>query len=741
MSFSLVNKVKWAGADTGTSAAIDTTGADLLVLFTSRFGSNALTPSDSKGCTWHGKTEQASASCRSQLFYATKKDVGFSVGTGHTFTWPSATWYGSCELLAFSGSDFTVDPFDQQNGATTTSGTTLSAGSVTPSTSGQLIVTAVSSLGSTHTISTGITAVEDSFDYLAGNYVGGGAAWKEHTSGAINPQWGWTTTSDASATIATFKAGIAGNLARNVTAENVKIRDIATGDRPGGSIVPTLLVEVELSGAGSGWTNIVADVLRPYGVTVRHGIQGSGPGDLVASTGTARFALDNSTQNSAATVGYYSLYHPSKRSGWALGIGCRVRATDATTGVTSTRFVGRIDAIDPAPGIHRERAVVVTAADWMDEAARWVLTPEVGEQVEKRADEILTAILAQMPRQPTATSFDTGTETYPYALDQSGSQPALSEFVKLANSEFGLIYQKADGTLKFEARHSRLLHTTNDFNVPEIRLQDLHLPSTRDEIINTVRVTTHPKIVDPLPTTIVYDQANVIEISASDTKFLLGSYRDPVTGDPIGATDVQTQVSGVDYIANTQNDGAGTNISSNMVVVVTKGQGGVRFSITNNSGGTAYLTTNHLYGRGIYDRGTVTSEARNATSVSINGERVVNFDMDYQDNDEIGQGAANYILLKYGTAFAQARSVRVVATTSTILTQLLVRDISDRVGFVETVTGLSSDSFINGSEWRILPSGHVEVVWTLAPAYDPFAGLYWILGTSTLGVNTILAPF
>src|SRR6185295_10526803 len=140
---------------------------------------------------------------------------------------------------------------------------------------------------------------------------------------------------------------------------------------------------------------------------------------------TASFTLRNDARNSGGLLGYYSPSHVNKRSGWGLGIGCRIRWTDPNTATTWTRFVGRIDAIDPTEGLYGERRVRVSVADWLDEAARWTLTPAIGEQVGQRVDQILTAILAQMPRQPTATSFDVGADAFAYALVTS--QSALSE--------------------------------------------------------------------------------------------------------------------------------------------------------------------------------------------------------------------------------------------------------------------------------------------------------------------------
>lgn len=536
---------------------------------------------------------------------------------------------------------------------------------------------------------------------------------------------------------------VAKNAGGSTTGSIWSFTTAAGGAVASGLVKPTLIVEAELSGEGAGWTDMTRDVVRPFGVRIRHGIQGSSPRDLVSPAAIANFTLNNSVTNTAHLVGYYSPNHANCRSGWRKGIACRIRFQNPNTGAYATRFVGYVDAINPEPGIRGPRVVSVTLADWFDEAARFVIPPSVGVQVGKRWDEILTAIIGEMAVQPTATSFDVGIESYEYALDTvTGSkQYALSEFAKLASSEYGQIYQKADGTVRAEGRHSRLLNLTSVWTITENELRALSLPSTRQEIINKVLVTIHPKIVDPLPTTVVYEQQNVIEIPSGETQFLLGSFRDPVTGDSIGAVDVQTQVSGVDFIGNTSADGAGTDISSSLVVAVEVGPNGASFNVTNNNAATAYLTANRLYGRGIYDRASEQYQSLDSVSIGQNGDHALELDMYYQSDDDVGQGAADYIKTRYSSAFAQARAGRVVARTSTVLAQLLARDISDRVTITESVTASAGDYFINGEELRLTPAGLLEADYIFAPAYDPHAGLYWILGTSTLGTDTLPAPF
>jgi hypothetical protein len=340
-------------------------------------------------------------------------------------------------------------------------------------------------------------------------------------------------------------------------------------------------------------------------------------------------------------------------------------------------------------------------------------------------------------------SLDAGGGAFPFALDSSASaqQPALSEFQKLAHSDFALIYIKADGTFRFEGRHARLLDTTVTWTISDADLQSLDVPSTRGEVLNTLRVVTHPKRVDTDPTTTVYDQANVLAFGPGETKTLLGSFRDPDTGDTIGATQVQDISATTDYLANSREDGMGTDHTADMDVVVSVGPSGARFDITNNAADTVYLTQLQLRGKGVYDRSQVLHEARDSASVTTNGEHAVVFDMPYQGSDSVGAGCADYLLTKYADPFAVVRSITVTAKTTANLTQVLTRDISDRLSVDETVTGVASEVFINGVELTVLPTGHLEATYVLAPAADPQSGLYWILGTSVLGTDTVPSPF
>ena len=199
------------GANGGTTAAMSTSGATLIVLVASELVSGTpCTPSDSQTNTYTGLTAQANASeTRVRLWYVAAPSTS---GT-HTFTCAGTNHYPTVTVMAFNG--VAASPFDQQNGAQSDNGalTTLATGSVTPTEDNELVVTGIavgnSAFGGTPTVS-GYTVAEF-MNYQGGTAVGGALAYViQTTATATDPTWVWTNGGRPAAAVATFKAAAAG---------------------------------------------------------------------------------------------------------------------------------------------------------------------------------------------------------------------------------------------------------------------------------------------------------------------------------------------------------------------------------------------------------------------------------------------------------------------------------------------------------------------------------------------------
>lgn len=494
-----------------------------------------------------------------------------------------------------------------------------------------------------------------------------------------------------------------------------------------------VMVEMEFSGPGGGWTEITEDVLGPPGIKIRRGIRGSGINDRVAATGTAELVLNNAN-NSAGLTGYYSPDHANKRSGFAVGAGVRISA-DHAIGAHSTRyvlFVGTIDRIRPAPGYGGVRGTAITCVDYMEELARFKVR-EIAAQTSKRADEILETVLAAMPRPPVSTDLDEGTDTYSFALDAPGT--ALAECGKLARSEQGYIFQKRDGAIRFEARTFRIRKSGSTFT-PEIEALSAVRDTTR--VTNFVQATARPRRSGTTATAVLATLREPVYVLPDGSVTIRMPYTDPdQSGLRVAGTDFQSLVSGTDYQMGTLPDG-GLDVTSDFTVTPNTGAYEVKFVVTNNGSAGAYVNTLQQRGRVLFNLDPVTAEAEDASSIASYGERAESIDMPYQEEHAVAKAVADYTLALYKDPFTGLESITLKSSRSDAqMAAVLGLDVSSMVRVSESVTGLSKLYFINGVALELYGNLVAKATWTLAPADED---TYFTIGVSTIGGTDGIAP-
>lgn len=159
-----------------TSASVDTTGANLIVLAVCGYLSNP-TPTDSKGNTWTLMTTNDGAmSARVRMYYC----VSPTVGSGHTFS--SGAAYASIGAIALSGMS---GGLDVQSAGAATSSTTSAPGSITTTQANTVLVscTGFDVTGTTVSIDNSLT-ITDQIDNSGGNYYGFAMSYKVLTATA-----------------------------------------------------------------------------------------------------------------------------------------------------------------------------------------------------------------------------------------------------------------------------------------------------------------------------------------------------------------------------------------------------------------------------------------------------------------------------------------------------------------------------------------------------------------------------
>lgn len=178
MAYALLGHTDASGVSGYTTSAIDTTGADLIVLIYVDNTGGAL--SDNQSNTWNTTppTRYFIFGEGIQIYYAL---CSGKTSATHTFTVTGTNTFSALAVLSFSGSAAT--PFDQENGVQGAD----QPGSVTPSEDNELIVAGFGwqVAGVTITSVTGMT-IGDQID--AGAAAGVASAYKiQTTAAALNP--------------------------------------------------------------------------------------------------------------------------------------------------------------------------------------------------------------------------------------------------------------------------------------------------------------------------------------------------------------------------------------------------------------------------------------------------------------------------------------------------------------------------------------------------------------------------
>ncbi len=230
-----------------------------------------------------------------------------------------------------------------------------------------------------------------------------------------------------------------------------------------------------------------------------------------------------------------------------------VNVTGAGTGgecsIDYPQFIGKITGIRTAPGSAGVRGTYVTVSDWLNEAAKEILTGlELMDNA--RGHELVEAVLDVMSHQPADTDLDEGLDVYAFAFDSIG-KTAHAEFARIARSGYDLLFLKADGTLRYENRDYRFAHNLTADVVVDGAMMEMSPDVDVERIVNRVVGTAHPRAVDQA-FSVLYSLQDKPLFSPGQTRTFRGKYTDAANaGEKVGAIDVQTPVSGVDFTADT----------------------------------------------------------------------------------------------------------------------------------------------------------------------------------------------
>lgn len=486
-----------------------------------------------------------------------------------------------------------------------------------------------------------------------------------------------------------------------------------------------LLLEAKFD--GTNWEDISEDVMK--GVSSSYGMGGNDIKDRVANTGTLMFTLKNSESNSANLLGYYSPGNANCRTGFNVGLPVRIRFL--FDGIYWVNWIGEIipGGINVTTGVKKERTTEVVCNDWFYHATNHKLN-EISYATNKRADEGITSILADMVAQPVSTSFDVGNYTFTSVFgDLRPGTPAIAALQRLVTSERGYLYLR-DGVLVFENNtHRDTITNTTEVALPSALCGKILLESgdslllesgdsllkedttpisfdntmfasskaSSDLLYNRVINTAYPQT--EFSGTLAATKTR-IELPAGETKtgIVLG-YVDPDSSAiKVSLKSYTTPSSGTDYTMNAERDGSGANITADLVATYYVYADKTLVDIENTGliDGYVYL---QLRGVGIRNFDPISKQLDDATSQSAYGIIEASVLMPYQNDPIIADAYASFDLSNYKDPHPMLKSVTFKTNDDEKRQLFLASKIGDRINIKETISGIDDDYFIYKIDW------------------------------------------
>lgn len=429
-------------------------------------------------------------------------------------------------------------------------------------------------------------------------------------------------------------------------------------------------ITVHMKDSDGAWQDMSSDVLQDPPLTIESGIRGVGPLDLVADTGIATFALDNSSNNTGGLASYYTPGSSDCRAGFAEGT--EIKITFTYDAVAHIRFYGTIRSLEITPSRFERPMTLVECSDWMEFASKQRLG-EVAIQSNKRADEALTTIAGKCSVTPQLW-LGTGQETWDsiFDRDDAAKMTIASMFQKIALNEYGQIWcspTTSDGTLAhtlvFHNRHYRTKLADSDAVLTFASdMHELEIEYSRDNLYNLVQAKIFPSELDTTTDATVWNNQVEFSILPGEALEMRVLFRDAVTGQRLSVADVISPlVAGTDYDFGST-EGASTDMTGDLGIVTDIGGNSALLTLTNNGTRLGYVNMLKLRGTPIYTYDPQTFESVDSDSVAIRGEQVLSFNLEQQDSPNKGLAWASYIRSQTGTPRKVLESVGFVANAS-----------------------------------------------------------------------------
>lgn len=278
---------------------------------------------------------------------------------------------------------------------------------------------------------------------------------------------------------------------------------------------------------------------------------------------------------------------------------------------------------------------------------------------DQRSDQIIQSVLADVGFGSSQYVLGTGLNTIEFAWFDKGDT-AGERIKKICEAEEAVFYQDELGILRFENRRA-FTQAPHNASVWDIRKDDIMLweEDESTQVINKCFVVSKPRAVQA-NTELWRDGVEEV-LLPGEVITIWARFDNP-------ATDITAISATTDYTAFTATGGGGSNITSDIGIVVTEFTTTAKLVITNSSSSSAYVNFLRLRGTPATVTGEIIQQAQDDTSISKYGENQVEIKNDFIDDASFARYLAGAVVNKY------SEPTRRIVLTVQGIPQLQLRD-------------------------------------------------------------------
>lgn len=348
------------------------------------------------------------------------------------------------------------------------------------------------------------------------------------------------------------------------------------------------------------------------------------------------FEEDEAGQMITSLVDLYDWYNPFTNSDIGAGKYFRLRV-NTPSGETFSLITGKINEPVFSEGRGTRRAQLTGEDGWntlRDQTNR----VNIALQEDLYGDDAMNLLLDEIGWTTLwGRDLSGGVDLHQYWYAQDKS--AASALYDLAFSEMGSMWIAGDGKVTFRNRHfvdsSLFTITDNDVYMGSVKILD-----PWEVVRNSIRVTAKSRAIQSAVE--LWNSIEIIRLNPGEIRNdIFASYT--YNGESVIGTNIIPPVAGVDYVANTQSDGSGVNMTADFSVTATPFSSAAKLTVQNNHVSYAgYLIVNKLRGDALTTR-SETSEFNDTTSQSRYQIRSLDLTYEWIQNINAARAIARHL--------------------------------------------------------------------------------------------------